>query len=171
MVMTVCDFRAVNGCLFCLQCACTESHRCMKLEKNKDAQGKVQGHQPWMEAKLLTKTRHSWQIPSLLPTPPLPPTYPPHLAKPHWDDDSWARQDLPVVAWSVNSRIFLCVGRGNQNPDPACCNVLKTNNNNNNKSEEKNVLNLDSINIFKSKLFALWSKGEKISSLHNNNNK
>lgn len=168
MVMTVCDFRAVNGCLFCLQCACTESHRCMKLEKNKDAQGKVQGHQPWMEAKLLTKTRHSWQIPSLLPTPPLPPTYPPHLAKPHWDDDNWARQDLPVVAWSVNSRIFLCVGRENRNPDPACCNVLK--NNNNKKKWRKNVLNLDSINIFKSKLFALWSKGEKISSLHNNNN-
>lgn len=129
LVTNVCDFSAVNGYLFCLQCACTESHRCMKLEKNKDAQEKVQGHQLWMEAKLLTKIRHSWQIPSLLPTPPLPPTYPPHLAKPHWDDNNWARQDLLVVARSPNSRIFRCVGQGNRIPDPACCNVLKNKNN------------------------------------------
>uniref|UniRef100_A0A8C3CMK5 Fibroblast growth factor n=1 Tax=Cairina moschata TaxID=8855 RepID=A0A8C3CMK5_CAIMO len=35
-----------NRTCFRHECACTESHRCMKLEKNKDALEKVQGHQP-----------------------------------------------------------------------------------------------------------------------------
>lgn len=87
-----------NWCNFAFQCVCTESHRYMKLEKNKGVRGKVLEHQPWMEAKLWIKIQHSWELFPLSlshPFPLSPPLYPfPSNKSTQGEENKMATQDL-----------------------------------------------------------------------------